>query len=214
MYNLLSSDVRKTIFECEPGFAEQMCMNVRDKTNRRRIVQQVVDGSALYTNPLDPKKKDQCIAFNLARGYFDCKFWIEDGFEYDLQDVAKMAETGERLNTSQSKQDVGWSVSKALLPDTNSRFTKSYSEVAYTLWVRMMKKLSQVRAASTAWIKPKPLPFFSHSRIAWLDSFQDFDMQDRLNFDETVKSSTQNCKVRCFVFSGARVRELTCIHCQ
>lgn len=129
-----------------------------------------------------------------AQGYFDCKFWLDEGFEYDVQDVASLAESGEQLKTYQSKQAVGWSVSKADVPSPSDRFTKSYSEVAYTLWVRLMKKLSQFRAASTAWVKPQPLPFFSDNREEWLDSFQDFDMVDRLQFDDTVRSKTQSCK--------------------
>lgn len=129
-----------------------------------------------------------------------------------MQDVAALADSGEQLKTYQSKKDVGWSVSKASVPSLNERFTRSYSDVAYTLWVRLMKKLSQFRAASTAWVKPQPLPFFSHNREEWLNSFQDFDMVDRLRFDETVRSKTQSCKVRRASAAASSAAAAACPH--
>ena len=119
---------------------------------------------------------------------------MDDGFEHDVQEVEELAASGKQLRTFQSKRDVGWSISKLSVPNLKDMHTKSYSNVAYTLWMRMMSRLSNSRAASTAWIKPQALPFFSHNRDEWLSEFQDFDMSGRIKFDQSVKSSTQNCK--------------------
>jgi hypothetical protein len=81
-----------------------------------------------------------------------------------------------------------------MVPELGDGFTKDYAKVAYTLWVRMMNQLSTVRAASAAFVKPQPLPFFSHNKQGWLRNFTQFDMVQRLSFDAALAKSTQSCK--------------------
>lgn len=64
VYTLLSSDTMGKIFECDPGVGTSRCMNVRDDKNAMKVVQRVVDGSALYPDRTIPGK--QCLSFDLA----------------------------------------------------------------------------------------------------------------------------------------------------
>ena len=90
VYNMLSADITNKIFQCTAGTAPMdKCMNVYDNTHKKPFVQRKVDSSATYTDSRDSTK--ECIAFALVEGFFDCKFWYDEGFEFDVQEVAEMA---------------------------------------------------------------------------------------------------------------------------
>ena len=126
-------------------------------------------------------------------GYIDCKFWMSDGLKYDIEDIMPLAIKGESFKTFQKKEDVGWSVDKYLIPSPETPFVTSYSEVSYTLWIRLMKTLLQFRESSTAWIKPAPLPFFQHHAKDWIGNFSEFDISRHLKFESDVKKTGQSC---------------------
>ena len=78
--------------------------------------------------------------------------------------------------------------------DPSGRFIESdsYSKVAYVLWVRLMKALTSIQEASTAWVQPSSLPFFDPSS-SWLSNYTDFDISRHLRFDADVEKTGQSC---------------------
>lgn len=72
-------------------------------------------------------------------------------------------------------------------------YVTSYTKVAYVLWVRLMKALSSIKEASTAWVQPGPLPFFVNVS-SWVSDYADFDISAQIAFDATVQKMGQSCE--------------------
>ena len=124
----------------------------------------------------------------------------QDGLKYDLEDVLATLDSGERFTTFHTKQEVAWTPSRSYLPTVSpdADYITSYSQVAYTLWVRLMKTLSSIKEASTAWVQPASLPFYDNSSSpysAWVGNYTDFDISSQLAFDDSVKKLGQSCEV-------------------
>jgi hypothetical protein len=153
-----------------------------------------LDDADVYTDPHDSGKK--CLALPLVQGHLNCSYLMEDGLWYDLEDIldfAKAGNTSGRIVSHMSKKEASWDIDYQMLPEPEETNVKSFEKVVYTLWVRLMKTLVEYRQASTAWIKPRPMPFFQDIRNKWKGNFSDFDITERLTFDATVKRVGQSC---------------------
>lgn len=188
IYQIISEDIVSRKFQCPAGSLEP-CFNVRVGKKAYETTVRQVDASVNYA---DEQGNQVCLALPLVQGFIDCKYWMRDGLRAEVEEVAALK--GRRLTTFQSKKELSWEVDETLIPDASSPHVKSFSKVAYTIWVRLMKALLSNRESATAWIKPKPLPFFQHSRAEWLIRYQDFDISRHLSFDEAVRKVGQSCE--------------------
>jgi hypothetical protein len=130
---------------------------------------------------------------------------MQDGIRFDINDVSQLIESGESLLTYHTKQKVAWSPSQAFMPsidDATQTYimdddSSAYYRVAYVLWVRLMKTLSSIEEASTAWVQPGNLPFSSNDTQTmppWVSKYTGFDISAQVAFDANVKKVGQNCK--------------------
>ncbi len=189
VFGLLTKDIYSRQMDCS---THKYCINVRDEKKQYDTYAKTLDEADVYTDPSGAKEK--CLVLPLMQGHLNCSYLVDDGLKHDLKDVLDFLKTGKRkLEAYVSKKEASWDIDYQMLPEPEDANVKSFQKVVYTLWVRLMKTLTEYRQASTAWIKPGPMPFFQDIRNKWKGNFSDFDITERLTFDATVKRVGQSC---------------------
>lgn len=139
-------------------------------------------------------KVNECLRLDGVLGAFDCKYYVKKGLEVDAKIVYNEATLrGSSMKTFAKKQALSWTVQAGLVVHPEAASTKNSNSVMYTLWTRMVMSLLSAKEASTVWVKPEPLEFFQHNKEQWLDSYEEFNLIGRLQFDKRVEDKGQNC---------------------
>jgi hypothetical protein len=136
-------------------------------------------------------KGSRCLTLAVVKGRHDCKYWLADGLDSDIQTLKTMH--NKAFKSPVSGTAASWKVNMFDLPDVaNQKHTTDFGKVTRTLWYRFMQKISETPAASAVWAKPVRLPFFEDNR-EYLDSFQRFSLVSKLQIESTISKRGNTC---------------------
>lgn len=126
-----------------------------------------------------------CFRIYVPTGRFNCSFDFDTGLLDDVMEVDGIR--GQSLRTAITGSPMGWLVDESrLLPKDSGLHstTVEYGKIAYTLYVRMVKRMLQDAEASSFHARPSRLEMFDDSRLhGWGDRFDTFSLEPRRKFE-------------------------------
>lgn len=136
---------------------------------------------------------ERCFKVYTPTGRFNCSFGFDTGLLDDVEEVNEVR--GKFWKTKVTESTVQWLVDAGrLFPEDSDLHstTTDYGKIAYTLYVRMVKRMLQDAESSSFYARPSRLEIFEDSKLhGWSERFDTFNLEPRRKFEVNSPPFTQ-----------------------